>query len=111
MSDFPKWSDVRPGIVESAGGEAAVADARRRNQAYIDGHRLAERRTALGLSQAEVAERMGVTKSRVSQIERGKVSTVEAIDRYVQALGGHLQISAVFGDDLYILRGTDTHAA
>lgn len=27
---------------------------------------------ALGLSQAEVGERMGVTKSRVSQIERGE---------------------------------------
>jgi hypothetical protein len=52
-----------------------------------------------------------VAKSRVSQIERGEVSTVEAIARYVQALGGHLLVSAVFGDDLYILRGTDTHAA
>jgi DNA-binding XRE family transcriptional regulator len=111
MSDFPKWSDVRSGIVEDAGGDQAVAEARKRNQAYIDGHRLAERRTWLGLSQTEVADRMGVTKSRVSQIERGEVSTVEAIARYVQALGGHLQISAVFGDDLYILRGTDTHAA
>ena len=111
MTDFPKWSDVRADIVEGAGGEKSVAEARKRNQAYVDGHRLAERRTASGLSQAEVAERMGVTKSRVSQIERGEVSTVDAIARYVQALGGHLQISAVFGDDLYILRGTDTDAA
>lgn len=111
MTNFPKWSEVRASIVADAGGEQAVAEARKRNQAYIDGHRLAERRTALGLTQAEVAERMGITKSRVSQIERGEVSTVEAIARYVQALGGHLQISAVFGDDLYILRGADTHAA
>ncbi|MFI6791232.1 helix-turn-helix domain-containing protein [Nonomuraea sp. NPDC050383] len=88
-----------------------MAEARRRNQAYIDGYRLAERRKSLGMSQTEVADLMGVTKSRISQIERGEVSTVEAIARYVQALGGQLQISAVFGDDLYILRGTDTHAA
>jgi DNA-binding XRE family transcriptional regulator len=111
MSNLPKWSDVRAGIVADAGGEQAVAEARQRNHTYSDGHRLADRRTALDLTQAEVAERMGVTKSRVSQIERGEVSTVEAIARYVQALGGHLKISAVFGDDLYILRGTDTHAA
>jgi DNA-binding XRE family transcriptional regulator len=111
MSSFPKWSDVRAGIVADAGGEEVVAEARKRNQAYIDGHRLADRRHTLELTQAEVAERMGVTKSRVSQIERGEVSTVEAIARYVQALGGQLQISAVFGDDLYILRGTDTNAA
>ncbi|WP_049564288.1 helix-turn-helix domain-containing protein [Nonomuraea sp. SBT364] len=111
MTNFPKWNDVRADIVATSGGEEAVAEARRRNQAYIDGYRLAERRKSLGLSQTEVADLMGVTKSRISQIERGEVSTVEVIARYVQALGGQLQISAVFGDDLYILRGTDTHAA
>jgi len=66
----------------------SAVTARHRNQAYIDGHRLAERRKALDLTQAEVAERMGVTKSRVSQIERGEVSTIEAVARYVQAIGG-----------------------
>ena len=30
---------------------------------------------------------MGVTPGRVSQIERGELSTIEAIARYVQALG------------------------
>ncbi|MBB1252609.1 helix-turn-helix transcriptional regulator [Streptomyces sp. OF3] len=111
MTKFPKWSDVRADVVADAGGEEAVAEARKRNQAYIDGHRLAERRKSLGMTQSDVAELMNVTKSRVSQIERGEVSTVEAIARYVAALGGQIQISAVFGDDLYILRGTDTHAA
>jgi transcriptional regulator with XRE-family HTH domain len=107
MTDFPKWAEVRAGIIDGAGGEEAIAGARRHNQAYIDGHRLSERRKALDLTQSEVADRMGVTKSRVSQIERGEISTIEAVARYVQALGGQLQISAVFGDDLYILRGTD----
>jgi DNA-binding XRE family transcriptional regulator len=111
VTSYRKWSDVRDELVVEAGGEEKVAEARQRNQAYIDGHRLAERRKALGLSQAQVGERMDVTKSRVSQIERGEVATVEAIARYVAALGGHIQISAVFGDDLYILRGADTRAA
>jgi DNA-binding XRE family transcriptional regulator len=111
MKKFPKWSDVRADVVAGAGGEEAVTEARKRNQAQIDGYRLAERRKSLGLTQNDVAELMDVTKSRVSQIERGEVSTVEAIARYVAALGGQIQISAVFGDDLYILRGTDTHAA
>jgi len=111
MTEFPKWNDVRAGLVTDVGGEQALADARRHNQAYIDGHRLAERRKALGLTQTEVAEHMGISKSRVSQIERGEVSTVDVIARYVQALGGQIQITAVFGDDLYILRGTDTQAA
>jgi DNA-binding XRE family transcriptional regulator len=111
MTDFPRWQDARDGIVAAAGGEEAVAEARHRNQAYVDGHRLAERRKALGLTQAQVAEKMGVTKSRVSQVERGEVSTIEVVARYVQAIGGQIQISAVFGDDQYILRGTVTEAA
>lgn len=111
MSDFRKWKDIRSEVVAGLGGQEVAAGARRRNQACIDGYRLAERRKALDLPQVEVAERMGVTKSRVSQIERGEVSAIEAVARYVQALGGHIQISAVFGDDHYVLRGPVTGAA
>jgi transcriptional regulator with XRE-family HTH domain len=100
-----RLQDVRDGIVAGAGGEQAVTEARHRNRAYYGGHRLAERRKALGLTQAQVAERMGMTKSRVSQVERGEVSTIDAVARYVQAIGGTIQISAVFGDDRYVLRG------
>jgi transcriptional regulator with XRE-family HTH domain len=57
---------------------------------------------------ARAAERTGVTKSRISQIERGEVSTIGAVARYVQSIGSRIQISAVFGDDHYILRGTVT---
>lgn len=111
MPGHAKWTDVRSQLVAELGGEQVVAEARQRQQAYIDAYRLAERRSALGLTQAEVAERMGVTKGRVSQIERGEVSTVDVIARYVQAIGGQLQIAAVFGDDHYVLRGTGTDAA
>ena len=109
MTEFPRWQDVRGGIVAGVGGEEAITEARNRNQSYIDGHRLAERRKALGLTQAQAAERMGVTKSRVSQIERGEVSTIDAVARYVQAIGGSIQISAVFGDDHYIHPAGDRH--
>lgn len=106
-----KWKAIRPELVKGFGGEAVVAEAQMRNETYIDAKQLAERRTALGLTQADVAERMGITKRRVSQIERGDVSTVDVIARYVYAIGGELQISAVFGDDLVILQsaGTVTH--
>ena len=46
----------------------------------------------------ELAETMGVTPGRVSQIERGELSTIEAIARYVQALGGRLDLVANFAD-------------
>jgi hypothetical protein len=41
---------------------------------------------------------MGVTPGRVSQIERGELFTIEAIARYVQALGGRLGLIANFTD-------------
>ena len=106
-----RWKDVRPELVEGLGGEAAVAEAHLRNQIHIDARRLADRRRNLGLTQAQVADRMGVTKSRVSQIERGEVSTVDVIARYVQSIGGQLQISAVFGSELLILQSAGTSAA
>lgn len=37
-------------------------------------------------------------------------AAIEAVARYVEAIGGQIQISAVFGDDHYILRGTVTEA-
>lgn len=79
MTEFPGWRDVRGDIVAGAGGEEAVIQARHRNQVYIDGHRLAQRRKAPG----QVTERMGVTKRPVSQTERGEASTLEAVARYI----------------------------
>ena len=84
MTNFPKWQDVRDDIVAGAGGDVAVAEAPHRNQAYIDGHRLAERRKVFGLPQAEVAERMSVTKSRFAvtwpcRARRGSSTTGTAV--------------------------------
>lgn len=50
MTKFAKWGDVRAEIVADVGGEERIAEARQRNQAHIDGYRLAERRKALSLS-------------------------------------------------------------
>jgi transcriptional regulator with XRE-family HTH domain len=58
------------------------------------GQRLADERKQRGLTQAQLAEVMGVTPGRVSQIERGQLSAIEAIARYVQALGGRLDLVA-----------------
>ena len=35
---------------------------------------------------------------RVSQIERGQVATIDAFARYIEALGGRLDLVASFGD-------------
>jgi DNA-binding XRE family transcriptional regulator len=89
------WNDVR-GKVATELGPKRLENARAVNQAYVDAYMLAEKRRELALSQEDVAERMGVTKGRVSQIECGRVSTLDAIGRYIQALGGQLRLTAEF---------------
>ena len=96
---FTKWSQIRDEQIERIGREEFEA-GKEQMLAQARGWRLAEIRRRRGLTQAQVAERMGVGKSRVSQIERGRVSTREVLDRYVEALGGRLSLMADFGDEL-----------
>lgn len=48
------------------------------------------------MRQVDVAERMGVSKARVSHIEHGAVATIELLARYLDAVGGRLEITAAF---------------
>jgi DNA-binding XRE family transcriptional regulator len=68
-------------------------------------HRLAEMRKRLGLTQAEVAERMNVRQERVSAIERAKVdaSELRTLAAYITALGGHMEIVADFGGERLVV--------
>ncbi|SEF76128.1 Helix-turn-helix domain-containing protein [Nonomuraea solani] len=68
---------------------------------FIDAWQLAQRRKSAALTQNEVAALMGVTKARVSQIERGEVSSVDVVARYVEAIGGHLELTATFPGGTY----------
>ena len=61
--------------------------------------RLAAGLTALreraGVSQRELAERMGVSQPRIVAIEKSKNVTMAVLDAYVRSLGGHLEVSIV----------------
>lgn len=98
MTSYVRWSDIRAELVEQVGGEEAVAAGRQELLATVIGHRLAELRKQRGLTQQQVADRMGVTKGRVSQIEQGKVSGHEVLARFAVALGGRLH-QAIYFDD------------
>ena len=98
MGEYVRWRDIRDRHVARAGGEESVEAGKQELLAQVQGHRLAEIRRSRGLTQAEVAERMGVTKGRISQIEQGKISGQEVLLRYVSALGGRLH-QAIYFDD------------
>ncbi|AXB43626.1 XRE family transcriptional regulator [Amycolatopsis albispora] len=80
--------------------EEARASARETTDAYLVGFRLAQLRQQAGVSQAELARRIGISQPRVSQLENGDLAQMEldTIRRYIAALGGRLRVVAGFGD-------------
>src|SRR6516225_2347486 len=107
MTSYTKWD--RAAYIERVGGEAEAERRRKEIMARQSGQRLAEERKRHGLTQAQLAQAMGVTPGRVSQIKRGELATIDAVARYVQALGGKLDLIASFGD--HTLTVTTTEAA
>lgn len=57
---------------------------------------LAEARRRRGLSQEALAHSLGVSQARVSSIERGTDLQVSTLQSYIEALGGRLEVRAVF---------------
>jgi transcriptional regulator with XRE-family HTH domain len=77
--------------------------------------RLAAGLTALreqaGLSQRELARRLGVSQPRVVAIEQSRNVTIEVLEQYVHAVGGRLEVNVVKGNRKVPLIGTTrTHA-
>jgi hypothetical protein len=101
------YDDTRSLAGEFFPGQAAEIDAGAaalvaRNRART----LAGQRTRLGLTQAEVADRMGIPQEQVAAIERADPGTtdVRTLTAYVEALGGRLELTAEFGGDRIVLR-------
>ena len=101
MSGVSRWreSGNLERAVQAAGGPEAFGAAVSAMLDEARGWRLAELRKRRGLTQEQVAVRMGVSVARVSQIEAGDVSTQEVLNRFVTALGGTLKLIADFGDE------------
>ncbi len=70
--------------------------------------RLFELRKERGLSQTDVAERLGVTQKRISAIERAEDLNLSTLERYVAALGGRLRADIEFHDETVTLTPADS---
>lgn len=102
-SQYSTWEQVkaRARAVDSRSDAERAAGAQRaaeRREAYVRGYQLGEMRKASGLTQAELAERLGVSQARISKIEHGEVSGIEIVRAYVAALGGHVDLVATIGE-------------
>jgi len=90
MPNTKKWSEIRAG--RSKPGVAERANERRQKHAAL----LGELRRARQLTQETLAETLGMSQSEVSKVERRTDLYVSTLRRYIEAMGGELQIFARF---------------
>ncbi len=99
------WKDVRAERVTTPEAEAKVAALKEEALAEQRAYRLAEVRKQHGLTQHQLADSLHVSQAAVSSIERGELdrSELSTIRKYVEALGGKIEIIANFGDERLVL--------
>lgn len=86
------WEDIEP--------------YKRELERYLDGYALAEVRKAQGVTQRELAQRVGVSQNRISKIEKGDFHKTQlgTVQKYIEALGGRVSVDATFGETVIPLR-------
>ena len=87
--------DIRKRRPLSPEGRARVDQIKRAMQLEIA---LAELREMRGATQSSVADTLGTWRPNVARIEKELDIRLSTLERYVQALGGKLEIHAVFDD-------------
>ncbi len=75
---------------------ANVAEHRR---AMEDALALAELRQSRNITQIQLAAQLGITQGNVSRLEARSEIYLSTLRSYIEALGGHLEIAAVFDDE------------
>ena len=100
MKPLRKWDDIR----RSKGDPERAARVQKRVDAALLDMSLAELRTQLGLTQAEMAKAAEMDQSELSKVERRSDHLVSTLRRCVAALGGELEVTAVVGDKRVRLR-------
>lgn len=63
-------------------------------------------REQAGLSQRELAQRIGVSQPRVAAIEQSRNVTIDVLEQYVDGVGGKLEVNVVRGNRKTSLVGT-----
>jgi DNA-binding XRE family transcriptional regulator len=79
--------------------KALLEEQRRVTPAIAVGPALRRARERRGLTQAEVARRLGATQPEVSKLERRSDVRVSTVRDYVGALGGTIRLVASFGGE------------
>jgi len=87
------WKSVRAGRLSPQAIERVI----RRARAQVEELTLQELRQGLAMTQVDVARAAEMTQSELSRLESRADHRISTLRRYVEALGGELEIAAIFG--------------
>ncbi len=97
-----KWED----LARSRVGSEKLKKLRTQAQAEVALEvNLPELRKALGKTQLEISNAAKMAQAKVSEFERRGDHTLSVLRRYIEALGGKLEISAIFKNKRVRLKG------
>lgn len=102
MASTKPWRDVRAkAAARDAKFEEGVRGERKKLDREIAAHEatLTELRRARAMTQATLAEAFGTSQGEVSRIERQADLYLSTLARYVEAMGGELELVARFDDE------------
>lgn len=92
-----KWSEIRDELYRDPERRRRIEAGTRELLGEIT---LGKLRRARGLTQEQLADAMGTPQTAVSRLERQTDLYVSTLRRYVEAMGGQLEIRAVFDDQV-----------
>jgi DNA-binding Xre family transcriptional regulator len=75
------------------------AKVEERQRAMEDALVLAELRQSRKITQVQLADALGISQGNVSRLETRSDVYLSTLRSYVEALGGHLELAAVFPDE------------
>ena len=95
-----KFSELRAQTVRTPEAAATVEAYK---SAMRDVLAIEELRAGRKLTQQQVAQALGVSQANVSQLEHQDNIYLKTLGSYIEALGGQLEVRAIFPDETVVL--------
>ena len=75
------------------------AEIRRKAKEKVAAIRLQNLRESRLITQERLANKVGISQAALSRLERRPNITIDALQRYVEALGGRLEVRVIFKEN------------
>ena len=100
------FDDLAAPLYSTEEGQALIEECRQEHRAEVFAYRIGELRRELGIDQAELAERLGMSQAGVSKLERSTDPKLSTLMKLAAALGASLHIEITAQDHTIALDQT-----